>query len=183
MNTCWPRSASYLSVDPDIAGIRALFAYRPETAEPLKALAQALLRGPSPLSEGERELIAAYVSALNGCHFCSSSHGAAAKVLMGDATLVETAMAGDRPVAPTNRRTALFTIASAVQSSGPALTPSIVEAARSFGVSDVEIHDTVLIAAAFSMFNRYVDALRPFVPSIADAYEEMGRRLAHQGYV
>jgi hypothetical protein len=63
------------SADP---GIRGLLRYRPETARPLSELREVLLRGPSILTRGERELIAACVSALNGCRYCASSHSACA---------------------------------------------------------------------------------------------------------
>jgi AhpD family alkylhydroperoxidase len=71
-------------------GIRGLFRYRPETGRLLSELAEALLRGPGTLTRGERELIAAYVSALNDCRFCASSHSAcAAAQLPGGMALVE----------------------------------------------------------------------------------------------
>ena len=59
-------------------GIRGLLRYRPQTARPLGELTEVLLRGPGTLARGERKLIAAYVSALNDCRYCSSSHSACA---------------------------------------------------------------------------------------------------------
>ena len=177
----WGPDESYIDVDPSLQGIRALFTYRPETAAPMRALAQTLLRGASPLSSGDRELIATYVSARNRCHFCASSHGGAATALTGDAELTRQVFAG-RLIPVTDKLTALLAVAAAVQTGGQHLTPDIVATARDHGVTDVELHDAVLIAAAFSMYNRYVDGLRPHVPDDEGLYVAMGDRLASDGY-
>jgi hypothetical protein len=70
-----------------------------------------------------------------------------------------------------------------VQVGGKQVTTEDVARARQQGATDKEIHDTVLIAAAFSMYNRYVDGLATFQPRDREAYREMGEMLAHQGYV
>src|SRR5216684_1266102 len=116
----------HIALNSDEPGIRGLLRFRPETARPLSELTEVLLRGPSTLTRGERELIAAYVSALNDCRYCASSHSACA---------------------------------AAVRESGRAVTGEQVAQARAAGATDAEIHDTVLIAAVFCMFNRYVDGL------------------------
>lgn len=178
----WGPEASYLDTDPSLQGIRALFAFRPEAAVPMRALAQQLLRGPSPLPTGDRELIATYVSARNRCHFCASSHGGAASALRDDDDeMTRRVFAGDDlPVV--DKLTALLAVAAAIQRGGQALEPEIVAAARDHGVTDVELHDAVLIAAAFSMYNRYVDGLRPHAPDDEAFYLAMGQRLASDGY-
>jgi uncharacterized peroxidase-related enzyme len=177
----WGPDAAYIEVDPALQGIRALFSYRQETAGPLRALAQALLRGPSPLPAGDRELIATYVSARNRCHFCASSHGGAAAALLGETDLSAQVSAG-QPIPVVDKLTALLAVAAAVQVGGQHLTPAIVTTAHEHGVTDLELHDAVLIAAAFSMYNRYVDALRPHVPDDDGLYAAMGSRLATDGY-
>jgi uncharacterized peroxidase-related enzyme len=179
--TAWGPDEAYVGLDPAVPGIRALFTYRPDTAVPLRALAQTILRGPSPISEGHREVIAAYVSALNVCHFCASSHGGAAAALLDDRDVVAAALAGE-PIPVDDKLSALLAVAAAVQRGGRFLDPAIVAQAREFGVTETELHDTVLIAAAFSMYNRYVDGLRPHVPTDAAVYEQMGERLAATGY-
>ena len=68
----------HITLNSDEPGIRGLIRFRPETGRPLSELAEVLLRGPGPLTRGERELIAAYVSGLNDCQYCSSSHSACA---------------------------------------------------------------------------------------------------------
>ena len=165
-------------------GIRGLLRYRPETARPLSELTEVLLRGPSTLTRGERELIAAYVSALNDCRYCSSSHSAcAAAQLPGGMALVEQVRA-DPGTAPVQAKLkALLTIASAVRESGRAVTGEQVAQARAAGATDAEIHDTVLIAAAFCMFNRYVDGLATTVPDDPALYAAGAQRLIAHGYV
>jgi uncharacterized peroxidase-related enzyme len=174
----------HISLDDNAPGITALFLYRPETARPLSELAEVLLRGPSTLSRGERELIAAYVSSLNNCKFCTSSHAAfAAAQLPEGMTLVDQVRAdlGGAPVSP--KLGALLRIAAAVQQSGKSVREQDVAAAREAGATDAEIHDTVLIAAAFCMFNRYVDGLATIAPDDPDAYAAMAGLIVENGYV
>ena len=165
-------------------GIRGLLRYRPETARPLSELTEVLLRGPSTLTRGERELIAAYVSALNDCQYCSSSHSAcAAAQLPGGMALVEQARADPATAPVPAKLKALLLIASAVRDSGRAVTAEQVAGARAAGATDVEIHDTVLIAAVFCMFNRYVDGLATTAPDDPAAYAAGAQRLITRGYV
>jgi uncharacterized peroxidase-related enzyme len=166
-----------------VPGIRSLALYRPETGRPLYELAQVLLRGPSPLSPAERELIATHVSARNACVFCASSHAAAARELFGEGhAVVDEVIAGASPAALSPKLRALLVIAGQVQQGGRAVTAEAVAAARAVGAGDREIHDTVLIAAAFCMFNRYVDGLATLTPTDPAVYAEMGRRLSTHGY-
>jgi uncharacterized peroxidase-related enzyme len=174
---------AYIDVPENVPGIRSLVLFRPETGKPLYELAQVLLRGESPLTAAERELIAAYVSSRNQCGFCMNSHAAAARCLYGeDNAIVEEVLADPKKAPLTPKMAALLQIAGKVQVSGRAVTPEDIAAARDQGANDREIHDTVLIAAAFSMFNRYVDGLGSWTPTDPAAYEEMGHRMA-KGYV
>jgi uncharacterized peroxidase-related enzyme len=164
-------------------GITAGLAYRPETAAPLTALAEVLLRGPSTLSSGEREMIATYVSTQNDCYFCQTSHrAAAAHHLNGNYELVDAVRFGYQDAPVSNKLKALLAIAGKVQRGGKNVTPEDIAHARSEGATDLEIHDTVLIAAAFCMYNRYVDGLATFTPTDPELYDQMGARMAHEGY-
>ncbi|TYB98664.1 carboxymuconolactone decarboxylase family protein [Micromonospora sp. WP24] len=165
-------------------GITGLLRFRPETAGPLNGLAEVLLRSePHPLSRGERELIAAYVSGLNDCGYCSSAHSAvAAAQLDSGMPLVEQVRADLESAPVTGKMRALLRIAAAVQRGGHQVTVELVEAARAEGATDLEIHDTVLIAAAFCMFNRYVDGLATLAPTGPEAYAAAARRIVAQGY-
>jgi uncharacterized peroxidase-related enzyme len=173
----------HIALPPSLPGILSLFAYRPETAGPLNALAETLLRGPSALTRGERELIAAFVSKQNECVFCNASHAAFARAQLPNGADVVRAVCEDYRNAPIGEKLrALLAIAAQVQKSGRAVTVETVEAARAEGASDQEIHDTVLIAAAFCMFNRYVDGLGTVLPPDPAAYDVMAERIVSEGY-
>ena len=77
----------------------------------------------------------------------------------------------------------MLAIADKVRRDGKAVQSEDIESARREGATDLEIHDTVLIAAAFSMYNRYVDGLATWAPEDPAAYRESGARLAREGYV
>jgi uncharacterized peroxidase-related enzyme len=146
---------AHIDLDNDIPGIRGLFTYRPDTGAVLSDLGQALLRGDSTLSRGERELIATYVSHLNECRYCAGSHGAcAAAQLPGGSGQVEATLDNPEEAPVSARVRALIGIAARVQESGRSVTEKDVAAAQAEGATDREIHDTVLIAAASWTFNR-----------------------------
>jgi len=169
--------------ETEFPGINGPLRYRPETGQPLLDLAEALLRGPHTLSEGERELIAAYVSWLNECDFCANSHAAFAAAQLEDgATVVDLVRAGLDTAPVSAKLRALLRVAAAVQDSGRKVTPDLVAAARAEGATDLEIHDTVLIAAAFCMYNRYVDGLATFAPTDPAAYSAAADRIKSRGY-
>lgn len=174
----------HIALPEGLPGITSGFAFRPETAAPMRELAEILLRGPNTLTSGEREMIAASVSRGNDCYFCHASHrAAAAHHLEGNYALVD-AVTSDLATAPVSPKLkALLAIAGKVRESGKEVTEADVARARAEGATDTEIHDTVLIAAAFCMFNRYVDGLATLTPTDERAYDEMGRRMARDGYV
>lgn len=173
-----------LGVDENLVpGINGPMSFRPETAKPLNELAEVLLRGPHSLSAGERELIAAYVSGLNECNFCCNSHSAFAAAQLDAGMAVVDQVRADLDTAPVSAKLrALLRIAGVVQEDGRKVTTELVEAARAEGATDVEIHDTVLIAAAFCMYNRYVDGLATFAPTDPQLYAEAAQRIVEHGY-
>ena len=167
-----------------LPGIQGLFQHFPDTAGPLSLLAETLLRAPSTLSRGERELIAAFVSTRNACLFCSESHAAFAGAQLEGGTELVTAVRRDYQTAPiAEKLRRLLAIAEQVQVSGKAVTTETVAAARAAGATDREIHDTVLIAAAFCMFNRYVDGLGTWAPDAPAAYAMIAPRIVEGGYL
>ena len=148
----------------------------------MRALAHQLLHAPNSLTPAERELIAAYVSSRNDCFFCATSHGAAATAHFGDPSVVA-CVTENYLLAPVSAKLkALLQIAGKVQRGGKFVTDTDVNQARTQGATDVEIHDTVLIAAAFCMFNHYVDGLDTMQPRDPALYVEMGKHLAEHGY-
>jgi len=173
---------AHINLPDGFPGISAGFAFRPETAKPMRELAHLLLHEPGSLSPGERELIATYVSSGNCTTFCAMSHGAAAASHLGDSSIVERVKA-DFLTAPVSAKLkALLVIAGKVREDGKLVTEVDVQAARTLGATDMEIHDTVLIAAAFSMYNRYVDGLGTWQPTDPEMYAQMGKHLAEEGY-
>ena len=172
----------HIALPEDLPGISAGFAFRPETAKPMRELAHILLHEPNSLAPGERELIATYVSSQNDCYFCQTSHGAAAAAHLGDDEIVKRVKADFQHADISDKLKALLVIAGKVQKGGKHVTPEDVQNARDLGATDVEIHDTVLIAAAFCMYNRYVDGLGTWQPQDESMYAAMGKHLATEGY-
>ena len=175
---------AYIDLKNDLPGIRGLMAYRPETAKPLNELAEMLLRNDdNSLTRGERELIASYVSHLNDCFFCQNVHGAlAGYYLECDLNTIDAAWKDFTSADISDKVKALMAIAASVQKSGKQVTPEQIEKARELGATDREIHDTVLIAAAFCMFNRYVDGLGTKAPQDRQFYVNRAPSRAAEGY-
>lgn len=170
--------------DENLPGIVGLLNNNPATARPLSELAEVLLVEDNTLSKAEREIIAASVSYWNDCHFCHSSHGAAAAAHSGEGEeFLDTIKQGFVNGGISNKLRTLLEIAHKVQEGGKKVTSEAINKAKAQGATDKEIHDTVLIAAAFCMYNRYVDGLGTWAPSEKGAYMEMGKRLAEQGYL
>lgn len=174
----------HISLPEGLPGIRGAMAFRPETARPLNELVDILLRGPSTLLRGERELIATYVSSLNDCYYCQTIHGAvAAAHLNDDDLLVQRVKADFQHADISEKLKALLVVAAKVQKGGKHVTPQDVEDARKCGATDIEIHDAVLISAVFCMCNRYVDGLATTQPRDESVYRERGKIIARDGYV
>ena len=172
----------HIALPEELPGISAGFAFRPETAKPMRELAHLLLHEPNSLTPGERELIATYVSSLNNCYFCATSHGAAAASHLGESDTVKQVQTDFSGAPISEKLKRLLAIAGKVQRDGKNVTSSDVQAAREQGATDMEIHDTVLIAAAFCMYNRYVDGLATWQPKDPGMYAQMGDHLAREGY-
>ena len=173
----------YIPLKENLPGITGLLDYRQDTALPIRQLTQILLRGQSTLSEGERELIAAVVSASNECQFCTAAHTAIADLYLGDTAIAEKAKKNIEQAPVSMKMKALLTIASAVQKNGKLVTPEMVAAAKDNGATDSELHDTVLIAALFSLYNRYVDGLASVTPADPAFYNRLGNILLEKGYL
>lgn len=172
----------YIPLEEHLPGITGLLEYRKDSAAPIRELTQILLRGASTLTEGERELIATVVSSRNRCRFCTAAHTAAADILLGE-TESSSQVKEDIMTAPvSDKMKALLTIASQVQQSGKSVTDAAIQKAKDQGATDIEIHDTVLIAALFCLYNRYVDGLATITPNDPGYYKELGERLKNHGY-
>jgi uncharacterized peroxidase-related enzyme len=173
----------HIEVDKNLPGIRALMAFSPATAEPMGVLANLLLRSDEGLSMADRELIAAHVSYLNDCFYCHQSHGEIAVCyLNGDRELVTKVKADYKNAPISDKLKSLLSIAASVQKGGKHVSPDQIEFAKGFGASDKDIHDTVLIAAMFCMFNRYVDGLAANTPADLSTYPPRAKQVAEHGY-
>ena len=168
-----------------LPGITGLLEYRQDTAAPIRELTQILLRGESTLSMGERELIGTYVSALNDCHFCQTIHGAIASHHLGDDdwNLIKHVKCDYQQAAISPKMKALLRIATSTQQGGKYVTAEQVAAAHAEGATDLDIHDTVLIAAFFYLCNRYVDGLATLTHHDEQLYRQRAAHVAEAGYV
>jgi uncharacterized peroxidase-related enzyme len=175
---------AHIDLKNDLPGIRGPMAYRPETSTPLNELAEILLRDDNnTLSRGDREMIGAYVSSLNDCFFCQNVHGSMAQHYFGcDMQTIDGIKKDYSSAAISEKLKALLSIAGSVQKGGKYVTAMQIETARSLGTTDKELHDTVLIAAAFCMFNRYVDGLNTWAPRDRNVYVERAKMRADEGY-
>ena len=161
--------------------------FSPETTKPLCDLVQVLLAGPHTLTLAEREMIATFVSSQNDCVYCQNCHGSTAAQHLGgsdaDYELIAQIKQNYESTPISAKMKALLAIAGKVQQGGKYVTANDVEQARQWGANDKEIHDTVLIAAAFCMFNRYVDGLATWQPRDPEIYREFGKQTSQLGYV
>ena len=174
---------AHINLPEGLPGIRGPMAFRPETAKPLNELAEALLRSDNSLTRGERELIATYVSSQNDCFFCQNAHGGIAQhYLQCDMAFIDEVKNDFESTSISDKLKALLSIAASVQKGGKHVTETQIEKARDTGATDREIHDTVLIAAAFCMFNRYVDGLNTWAPQDIQVYVERAKMRAEDGY-
>jgi uncharacterized peroxidase-related enzyme len=173
----------HITLPEGLPGILGPMVAYPETEKHLNGLADSMLRGPSSLTPGEREMIAAYVSSGNECSFCTLLHASTARHLMGDSSEVVDSVLSQGAQAPINAKLqALLEIAGKVRMDGRLVTAEDITRARRAGADDQAIHDTVLIAAAFCMYSRYVDGLATWAPEEPEVYDEMGAQLAENGY-
>jgi uncharacterized peroxidase-related enzyme len=176
---------AHIDLGNELPGIRGPMAYSPATAKPLNELVEVLLRDDdNTLSRGERELIGTYVSYLNDCFFCQNVHGAlAGHYLQCDISQVDAIKNNFTAATISDKMKALLSIAGSVQKSGKHVTSSQIEHAKELGATDKEIHDTVLIAAAFCMYNRYVDGLATWAPEDRQFYVNRAPQRAEEGYI
>lgn len=175
---------AHIQVPPGLPGIMGLMMAYPETARHLNGLAETLLRQESPtFSKAERETLAGYVSYLNQCVFCSESHAAVANAHWEKAGFAQQAWSKEKWNSFSPRLQALMKVAEKVQKDSRTVNAEDIQNAKSTGATESDIHDAVLIAAAFCMYNRYVDGLGTLAPPRGDKmYAEVGQRLKNNGY-
>jgi len=173
---------AYIHLNNPLPGITGLLENRLDTAAPIRELTQIILRGDNTLTAMERELIATIVSYKNHCLYCTSAHAATVVALGGNKELLEKVYNDPENAPVSEKMKALLLIASKVQESGKAVRPEHIERAKKTGATDIEIHDTVLIAALFCLYNRYVDGLGTYRPEDPAYYQKLANRLVTHGY-
>jgi uncharacterized peroxidase-related enzyme len=171
----------YMPLEGHLPGITGLLENRQDTATPIRELTQILLCRPSTLTEGERELVATIVSSRNQCKFCTAVHTAASNLLLGESKTSEKVKQNIVTSPVSEKMKSLFIIASEVQQNGKKVTNESIQKAKDEGATDIEIHDTVLIAALFCLYNRYVDGLAAVTPVQPEFYNNLGNRLKEHG--
>jgi uncharacterized peroxidase-related enzyme len=174
----------HIKLEEGVPGILGPMLFSPHTAEPMNLLANALMQTDEGMSRGERELIATYVSSLNDCYFCQTIHGAIASAYLEDEdwSFVKNVKSNYTETSLSDKMKSLLSIAGSVQKGGKNVTIEQIERAKANGADDRDIHDTVLIAAAFCMFNRYVDGLATTAPTDPDIYRNRAKRVIENGY-
>lgn len=173
----------YITLPEGIPGIRGPLSIRPDIAKPLSEFTEVLMRGENSLSRGERELIATVVSSANDCFFCEQAHGGVAQhYLQCDTSFIDRVKSDFTSADISDKLKSLLAIALSVQKGGKHVTDDQVTKAKQLGATDREIHDTVLIAAAFCMFNRYVDGLNTWAPGERSFYIDRAKHAAELGY-
>jgi uncharacterized peroxidase-related enzyme len=174
---------------PDAPGILAAMQLAPGLGAHLRGLADELLVNDFPgstLTRGERELLATAVSAGAGCVYCMDSHSAFAEELLSaggakpDGVIDSVTTGGDAGRGP--RLSALLHIARTVGRRALDLSRADVDRATTAGASDGDVQLAVLIASAFSMYNRMVDGLRARTPPTREAFRDRARQIAEHGY-
>ncbi len=175
---------------PDAPGIRAAIRLTPGLGVHLLGLADELLVNDFPgatLVRAEREMIATAVSAANDCFYCMDSHGAFASALLERSGAIELLPQVDAIKLGTfdgldAKMRALIHVAQTVQRAPRELTADDTGAALAAGATDGDVQLAVLIAAAFSMYNRMVDGFRAKTPPSADVYRARASEIAANGY-
>jgi uncharacterized peroxidase-related enzyme len=173
----------HIPLDENLPGITGLLNYRQDTALPIRQLTQILLRGESTLTEGERELIATVTSHGNQCKFCTAAHTAAADVLLGERETAEKVKHDPENAPVSEKMKYLLEIARKVQADARTVNSQLVEKAKQAGATELEIHDTVLIAALFCLYNKYVDGLASVTPTDPAFYDRLANILKNSGYM
>lgn len=158
-----------------------LFAFRPEVTSPLASFTEGIMRGPSPISGGLRELIAAYTSWTNQCEFCWRSHAAVAAEMLGSEELVRSVLDDVESSPLTEAEKALMRFARKITLNLPAMQEADITELRHLGWNDEAIYYAIMVVALFNFYNRWVTASG--VHPVSDELHRLhGKRVALSGY-
>jgi uncharacterized peroxidase-related enzyme len=175
---------------PDVPGIGVAMRLKPELGLHLRGLADEVLVNDYPgatIDRVEREMIATAVSAANDCFFCMDSHAAHATAVMeltgslDREHLLDVIKVGSSDGFDPKMQ-ALLRIARIVRGDARELTAAHVASATAAGATDADVQLTILIASAFSMYNRLVDGFRARTAPDPEVYRERAGQIAANGY-
>lgn len=170
----------HLASLPEDAGVRHTLALNPEAGRALIALHTAVLRGPSALSEGERELIAAYVSALNACSYCHGVHAETARRFGIQADLIERLIEDPDNAPVSARMRPVLALARKLTTNPARTTRADVDAVLAAGWDERAVHDAIHVVCLFNYMNRLVEGHG--IRGSDELFAERGRQLAESGY-
>ena len=166
---------------PDDALVKDVYAMNPASFRHWCHVEEAIMRGPSAFTAGQRELMAAYVSKLNSCTYCHSSHAEAAAALGVERLLVDAIMS-DAETAPIDPRLVpIFKLLKKLTLTPYKMVQADADAVYAQGWDERALHDVVMVCACFSFMNRLADGHG--LPSDPAMFEERGRRHAQLGYL
>jgi uncharacterized peroxidase-related enzyme len=172
---------SFLQSLPKDAGLLQIFQVFPERARPLLEYHEVLLRGDSPFTAGERELIAAYVSGLNNCNYCRAVHSQTAVALGISSDVMANVISGAQSVDISGRIGPVLAFVRKLTLSPGEITAADVNTILASGWDDRALHDAVAICGLFNLMNRLVNGLGF---EALESYTKMAaQRLASGGYV
>jgi uncharacterized peroxidase-related enzyme len=138
------------------------------------------MRGPSPLSRGDRELIGAFVSALNSCSYCHDVHNEAVQAYGIDAELARRLTEDIETAAVEDRMKPLFVLVRKATEGAYRVTQADFDRAYEQGWDDDAIHDAIVVACLFNFMNRFVSTLGIEADEVYLA--AAGPRLRDEGY-
>jgi uncharacterized peroxidase-related enzyme len=171
---------SFLRSLPDDAVLMQVFKQHPESAKPLIAFHDVLMRSPSPFTDGERELIAAYVSGVNGCTYCHGVHTATAEAFGVEPGLLA-ALLSDVDTAPVDDRLRpVLRYVGKLTATPAKMTQADADAVFAAGWADDALYAAVMVCALFNFMNRMVDGLG--IVTNPSYFAESGERLRRIGY-
>lgn len=171
---------SYLKSLPTDAVLLQVFKAFPETSKPLLAYHEVLLRGPSPLSVAERELIAGYVSGLNECQYCHGVHEATARAFGIPADLMAHLLDDVERAPVSEKLKPLLRYVRKLTESPARITQADAEAVFAAGWTDQALHDAVSVCALFNFMNRLVEGLG--IRAAENYFDAGSKRLHDIGY-
>lgn len=166
---------------PDNPHLSDVFKKYPKNVLPLLEFHDLLLRGESPFTIAERELIAAYVSGLNSCNFCFGAHTRISKEFGIEEELILSILDDINSSEIDNKFKPILLYVKKLTLTPNKISPADVEAVSNAGWSDRAIHDAVSVCALFNFMNRFVEGMG-VVPSVKVKKTQLPKKYTYKDY-